>query len=256
MPKACKNAGIILFAVTCIATCQEGAPGPIALNDKEYFEAPGFAFLVFHNAYSPSRGGLQMMQNGEWLMASDDLLITGRDSSARLSARVMRRVVDRERKTATIIGEVPGLSLGYQLICRTDGDRMVVALKFDRPLDASKVRQASFRLLLYPSAYFMRSFQGDSITGMFPRQYSGQRTLLKSTRILRLAQEDPPHSLTFERHGGTLELGDERGSHPTGWFSVTAAIEPGSSDSGMELEIRPSVDPQWRRPPVIGISQV
>ena len=91
---------------------------------------------------------------------------------------------------------------------------------------------------------------------MFPRQYSGQRTLLKSTRILRLAQEDPPHSLTFERRGGTLELGDERGNHPTGWFSVTAAMEPGSNDTEMELEIRPSLDPQWRRPAVIGISQV
>jgi hypothetical protein len=254
--KLCKNAGIILFAVACIATSLEGAPGVIALNDKEYFEAPGFSFLVYHNAYSPTRGGLQMMQNGEWLMASDDLLITGRDSSARLSARVMRRVLDRERKTATIIGEVPGLSLSYQLICRADGERMFVSLKFDRPLDATKVRQASLRMLLYPPAYFMRSFQGDSTSGMFPRQYNGRRTLLKSTRVLRLAQEDPSHSLTFERQGGVLELGDERGSHPTGWFSVTAAMEPGAGDTGIELEIRPAIDPQWRRPPVIGISQV
>ncbi|HYW46507.1 MAG TPA: glycoside hydrolase family 9 protein [Bryobacteraceae bacterium] len=256
MSKVCKNAGVIVFAVTCIAKCLEAAPGAIALGEKEYFEAPGFAFLVYHNAGSLTRGGLQMMQNGEWLLASDDLQVTGRDSSTRLSARIVRRVVDRERKTATIIGEVSGLGLGYQLICRTDGDRMFVTVKFDRPLDASKIRQASFRMSLYPPAYFMKSFQGDSMTGMFPRQYSGRRTLLKSTRVLRLAQEDPSHTLMFERRDGVLELGDERGNHPTGWFSVTAAIEPGSSDTGMELEIRPSIDPQWRRPPVIGISQV
>jgi hypothetical protein len=237
-------------------TCLEGAPPAIVLNEHEYFEAPGFAFLVFHHAYSPSRGGFQMMQNGEWLLASDDVLITGRDASPRLSAHVLRRVVDRERKTATILGEVPGLNLGYQLICRADGDRMFLTVKFDRPLDASKVRQAAFRLLLYPPAYFMKSFQGDSTAGMFPRQYSGKRTLLKSTRILRLAQEDPSHSLTFERRGGVLELGDERGNHPTGWFSVTAAIEPGSGDTGLELEVRPTIDPRWRRAPVIGISQV
>jgi hypothetical protein len=60
------------------------APGTITLDEKEYFEAPGFAFLVFHNINSPSCGRLQMMQSGEWLMASDDVLITGRDSSARL----------------------------------------------------------------------------------------------------------------------------------------------------------------------------
>jgi hypothetical protein len=246
----------LLFAITCIAVCLEAAPGSITLNEKEYFEAPGFVFLVDHNVYGGPRGGLQMMQNGEWLMGSDDPLISGRDSSGRPSARVMRRVVDRDRKTATIIGEAPGLGVGYQLICRTDGERMFVSLKFDHPLDWIKVRQAAFRMLLYPPAYFMRSFQGDSMSGLFPRQYSGRRTLLKSSRILRLAQEDPAHSLTFERRGGTLELGDERGSHPTGWFSVTAAIEPGSSETGMEIEIRPSIDPQWRRPPVIGISQV
>ena len=144
--------------------------------------------------------------------------------------------------------------MGYKLICGTDGERMSVSLKFDRPLDPGKIRQASFRMLLYPPAYFMKSFQGDAMAGVFPRQYSGHRTLLAASRVLRLAQEDPPHSLTFERRDGTLELGDERGSHPTGWFSVTAAMEPG--DTGMELEIRPSIDPQWRRQPVIGISQV
>ena len=256
MRKAYRNGSMILLAATCIASCLQGASGTISLTEKEYFEGPGFVFLVYHNAGSLTRGGLQMMQNGEWLLASDDVLIAARDSAGRSSARVMRRVVDRERNTATIFGQAPGLNLGYQLICRTDGERMFVTLKFDRPLDWSKVRQVALRMSLYPPAYFMKSFQGDSTTGVFPRQYGGQRTLLKSTRILRLAQEDPSHSLTLERRGGTLELGDERGNHPTGWFSVTAAMEPGSNDTQMELEIRPSLDPQWRRPAVIGISQV
>jgi len=256
VPKLSRTASILSFAITCMAASPAGAPGAIALNDREYFEAPGFAFLIFHNTDPGTRGGLQMMQNGEWLMSSDNVQFVSRDSSARLSGRVLRRVVDRERKTATIIGDVPGLSLGYELICRTDGERMFVSLKFDRPLDPGKVRQASFRMLLYPPAYFMKSFQGDSMEGLFPRQYSGRRTLLPASRILRLAQEDPPHSLTFERSGGTLELADERGNHPTGWFSVTATMEPGAGDNGMNLEIRPSIDPQWRRQPVIGISQV
>src|SRR5215831_7283768 len=122
VPKLCKSSGIILLTVISTTTCLEGAPPAIVLNEQEYFEAPGFAFLVFHNAYSPSRGGFQMMQNGEWLMASDDVVITGLDSG-RMPARVTRRVVDRERKTATIIGEAAGLNVGYQMICRTDGDR-------------------------------------------------------------------------------------------------------------------------------------
>ena len=238
---------------------EQRTPAPpaarIALAEKEYFEAPGFVFLVYHNTDPSMRGGLQMMQAGEWLLASD-LLVTGRDSSSRASARVLRRVVDRERSTATIIGEASGLSLAYQLICRTDGERMFVNLKFGGPLDWSKLRQAALRMYLYPPAYFLKSFQGDATTGVFPRQYGGQRVLMSSTRTLRVAQEDRPHSIKWERRGGTLELGDERGGHPTGWFSVTAAIEPGSSETELELQITPSIDPSWRRPPVIGISQV
>jgi endoglucanase len=255
MFKHYKDATAVLLPLICFAACLQGATGRIVLTDKEYFEAPGFFFLMYHNNYSGMQGGLQMIQNGERLLDSGQLVIAGRDSG-RLSARVLRREVDRERSTATVIGEVAGLSLGYQLICRTDGERMFVKLKFDRPLDWSKVRQAAFRMFLYPPAYFMKSFQGDSITGVFPRQYSGQPVLLKSTPILRVAQEDPLRSITLERRGGVLQLGDERGSHPTGWFSVTAPVQPGSSETEVDIEIRPSVNPNWRRAPVIGISQV
>jgi hypothetical protein len=262
-----KNSAVALGSLVSAEGAEAAAPqgqgqgvtapqtGRIVLAEKEYFEGSGFVFLVYHNTDPGTRGGLQMMQNGEWLLASD-LLIGGRDSSSRTSARTLRRVVDRERSTATIVGEVSRLGLGYQLICRTDGGRMFVNLKFDRPPDWSQLRQAALRMYLYPPAYFLKSFQGDSATGVFPRQYGGQRVLLSSTRILRVAQEDPLYTITWERRGGTLELGDERGSHPTAWFSVTASIEPGSSDSELELEITPSIDPHWRRAPVIGVSQV
>ncbi|HWR49874.1 MAG TPA: glycoside hydrolase family 9 protein [Bryobacteraceae bacterium] len=197
-----------------------------------------------------------MAQNGERLLDSGQLVITGRDSSTRISARVLRRVVDREKSTVAVVGEVAGLNVGYQIICRTDGQRMFVKLKFDQPLDWSKVRQAAFRMFLYPPAYFLKSFQGDSISGVFPRQYPGQRSLLNASAILRVAQEDPLRTITLERRGGVLQLADERGGHPTAWFSVTAPIEPGSADTEVDIEIRPSINPNWRRPPVIGISQV
>src|SRR6266545_4170198 len=142
-------------------------PARITLNEKEYFEGPGFYFLVYHNNYSGMQGGLQMAQNGERLLDSGRLVISGLDSSGRLSARVLRRVVDRAKSTATIFGEVSGLNLRYQLICRTDGERMFIKVKFDSPLDWNKVRQAAFQIFIYPPAYFLKSVQGDSMTGIF-----------------------------------------------------------------------------------------
>jgi len=38
--------------------------------------------------------------------------------------------------------------------------------------------------------------------------------------------------------------------------SARIRLLAGGGDNGMDLEIRPSIDPQWRRQPVIGISQV
>ena len=37
---------------------------------------------------------------------------------------------------------------------------------------------------------------------------------------------------------------------PTAWFCVTAPFEQGSKATEFEVEIRPNIDPQWRRPPV------
>ena len=248
-------AGIMALLV-CLAALAQAARALIVLTPEEYFEGPGFLFLVYHNNYSGMQGGLQMFQNGERLLDSGQLLITAKDSSAGLSNRILKRTVDPERAAATVAGEVGGLNLGYQLQCRTDGQRMFVKLRFDAPLDWRVIRQAGLRMYLYPPAYFSKSFQGDSKAGVFPRQYGGEPLLMESVGVVRVAQEDPARTITFTRRGGRFQLRDERGSHPTAWFSVTALIEPGAADREIEVEIQPSIDAGWRRPPVIGVSQV
>ncbi len=256
--------GSVVSAEATNAVAPQGRPrnsqtaqsARIILNEKEYFEAPGFVCLVCHNDASGTRGGLQIMQRGE-LLTGSEIAISGGRGSGRVSARVLRRVVDREKAAATVFGELAGLNTGYQLICRSDGERIFVTLRFDQPLDWNKVRQAAFRFYLYPPAYFSKSFQGDAGSGVFPRQFNGQPFLMKSKGFLHVAPEDASCSFTFKRPGGVLELGDDRGSHPTGWLMVTAPLESGSSDTEINLEVTPSkIDPKWRRAPVIGVSQV
>lgn len=205
---------------------QPGGSGTIKLTEKEYFEGPGFVFLVFHN-HNSMQGGLQVIQKGERLLDSGSLLLTPKGGAARRgsSGSVLRRVVDRERSTATVFGELSGLNLGYQLICRTDGRRMFVTLKFDQALDWSRIQEAGFHMYLYPPAYFEKSFQGESITGAFPRRFTGEPVLARSRNILRIAEEDPMVSITFERPDGELQLEDGRRER-TSWFSVMAPIEP------------------------------
>jgi hypothetical protein len=73
-----------LLAWVGLALACAGAPAEITLNEKEYFEAPGFVFLVFHNNYmSGNQGGLQMVQNGERVLDSGDLYVASGSTSTR-----------------------------------------------------------------------------------------------------------------------------------------------------------------------------
>jgi endoglucanase len=229
----------------------------ITLNDQEYFAAPGFSFLLFHNNYQVGyQGGLQMIQHEERLLDSGDFFLAPKSEGERPEMRILERRIDRQNQTATIVGDVEGWKLGYQLICHSDGRQILVTLKLDHPLDWGRIRQAGFRIFIYPGTYYFKSYQGDSGSGVFPRQYSGQPVLLRSTKFLRVAEEDALRSFSLSCPRGSISLLDNRGNDTAGWFSAVAEIPPGSADTEVSLAITPNINTKWRRPPVLGVSQV
>jgi len=255
--KALRNCfGFLLISVSAAMAPLCFASDAIVLNEKEYFEGPGFSFLLFHNNYQVGhQGGLQMIQNDERILDSGDLRI-GMKSGGAPELSVTRRAVDRAASTATVYGEISGWGSGYQLICRSDGRKIFITLRLDKPLDWSKVAQAGFRIALYPETYYSASYQGDAESGVFPQQFTGKQMLFGPTQTLRVAQEDPLHHFVIARPGGSLVLVDPRTNSPDAWFMVIAPFTPGSNETELTVEITPSLRPEWRRPPVIGVSQV
>jgi hypothetical protein len=246
---------VLASAFTAVAPLC-AASDAIVLNDREYFEGPGFSFLLFHNNYQVGhQGGLQMIQNGERILDSGDLLLAMKAGESP-GLIPTKRVVDRANSTATIYGEIAGWNSGYQIVCRSDGRKIFVTLKLDKPLDWSKVARAGFRIELYPGIYSSSSYQGDSGGGVFPQQYTGRLALFGPTQTLRVAPENTLHSFMIARPGGSLMLVDSRADTPLGWFMVIAPFTPGSPDTEQTIEITPSLRPDWRRAPVIGVSQV
>ncbi|MBZ5593997.1 MAG: glycoside hydrolase family 9 protein [Acidobacteriia bacterium] len=242
----------LLALVALPAVCASDTK--ISLNEKEYFEAPGFSFLVFHNNYQVGhQGGLQMIQNGERLLDSGDLFLLPKAGQLGAELHILRRVADREKSTATVFGEIAG-GAGYRLFCHTDGAHILITLKLDQAVDWSRFDAAGFRMAVYPGAYFLKSFQGDSGAGIFPRQYTGEQ-LAPSTHRLLMAQEDPLRSVLVTRSDGDLVLMDERRGGPEDWFEIVAPLKPGSGDTEVNVAITPSIDAAWRRPAVIGISE-
>jgi endoglucanase len=245
--------GVVLIGLLCGSSW--GA-GPIRLNDQEYFEAPGFSFLVFHNNYLEGyQGGLQLIQNGERLLDSGELFLVERGGN-RVDLPAMRREVDRATSTATVIGELGHSGKGYRLVCSSDGARIRITARFDEPVDWTRYESAGFHLALYPAAYYSKSYVGETGHGVFSRQFSGQPILLSGTSSLRLAVEDSSRQLLIRRiDGGKLTLTDDRAQSFERWYSIEASIEPGLANPSVELEITPTLNASWRRPPVIGIPQ-
>ena len=242
---------VTLAALPCVA--QEGTK----LNEKEYFEGPGFSFLLFHNNYQVGfQGGLQMILHDERVLDSGDLFLVPKQGQERPALRVLRREVDRAQGTAAVFGEVEGSKLGYRLTVRNDGRSIAITLKLDRPIDWRLVEQAGFKICLYPGTYFSKSYQGETESGVFPQQFTGRTILMGPTKTLHIAQEDPLHSFSISRQDGPLTIVDPRQDGPETWFMFVAPFTPGGQGTELSVTVTPKLVPTWRRAPVIGISQV
>ncbi len=229
----------------------------IALNNQEYFAGPGFSFLLFHNNYQVGfQGGLQMILHDERVLDCGDLFLVPAKGHKAPELRVLRRDVDTARETATVFGEITEWKSTYQLISKTDGRSIFIKLKLDRPINWDAVAQAGFKISLYPDTYFAASYHSETTSGIFPRQFTGKSTLFGPAKTLRIAPEDPLHSFVISCQDGGLMIIDTRQDGPETWFMITAPFQPGSGRTEINLTITPKLVPEWRRTPVIGISQV
>jgi hypothetical protein len=244
-----KTAAVLLL-LTMAAQAQ------IKLNPKEYFEAPGFAFLAFHNNYMVGyQGGLQMILHGERVLDSGDFYIAPQSGPARRDQRVLRREADPAAGVATVFGENPQFNIGYRLVCRATGGGIRVTLQLDRPIDWGQVREAGLRFAIYPAAYYHKSYLADGAIGVFTRQYSGRAKLAENSRRIVVGADAPLAAFDVAARSAILSLRDERAGRASAWFTLFAPLTPGSIETEVSVDITPRLRPEWRRPPVIGISQ-
>ena len=66
-----------------------------------------------------------------------------------------------------------------------------MTLKAPPSIPWAQVREAGFRMYIYPGDYFGKSYQGDHGSGLFSRQYDGRRILMEGTSSLPAARTGP-----------------------------------------------------------------
>ena len=242
------------------------------LDHQGVFHAPGLTMLMFHNAYPEGKqGGIEIIQHGERILTCGDLRL----SSAPTQWDILPKIGDRisEAGSVSVSGRFPEAGLAYVIHVEPAGPALRVTVDLEGPLPASLVGRLGLNIEIFPGAYMGKAFWmeaeeegGASTQGVFPRQFNGPRLLnpegppaltpMAVGRRFVAAPEDPLRRFEVRSLTGSLSLYDGRGTAQNGWFVLREVIAPDATHPAVAWLIEPHSQPEWRRPPVICISQV
>jgi endoglucanase len=250
----------------CPSASPAKAPSPWILNDLEYFERPGVSVLVFHDYYPEGRqGGLEIIQHGERVASLGDVRLEPVPGQWGLLSSAGKRIVDRAANRAEVPLRFGKAGLAYRVSVEPDGEALLVTVDLDQPLPPQFAGRAGFNLEIFPPAYFGKSYHLGGTDGVFPRQPNGptegnasaiSAKPLAEGPVFTAAAEDPLRRLTIESLTGPIRFFDGRNTDTHGWFLLRSLIQAGASHGAIRWRITPNAVESWRRPPVIGLSQV
>jgi len=230
----------------------------IELKPEGYFETPGCAFLVYHNDYLVGkRGGLQMFLHGKRVLDAGEVVCrtTGGNLLDFNVKDIGKRIVDKEKGLSIIPGKIKPAELGYKLICSTDGHSILITVELDQPVDWNRISQLMLKIEIYPQEYQYKTYHGGGVTGFFPERYMGKAVLIPEAKKISVAPEDDLRALIITSENATLRLIDGRRLEDHGGFRVDAILSPSSAKKQFSMKITPRFNPDWRREPIIQISQ-
>jgi len=170
--------------------------------------------------------------------------------------KVGERIVDTERGLSIIPGKIRPFKLGYRLICSTDGESIILTVKLKKPVDWKNISNIMLKIEIYPKEYAYKTYRGGDIAGYFHERYMGKMMLIPSASEISVAPEDDLRAFTVTSEDSGLSLIDGRSRENFSGFIVIANLPPNSSKQQFSMKITPRVNPDWRREPVIQVSQV
>ncbi len=235
------------------------------LHKLEYLEAPAASLLPFHNPYPEGKqGGLELVHHGERVATAGEIRPDPRATRPEGHPKPGERVLDAERVEILTPLYDSTLRTAYSVRLRAEGRavRLTVECQNSIPADI----ESGFCMDLYPPAFWGKTYRAGSTSGVFPREpYCAvdadecgrvRAGIMAAGARLVVAPEDPLRHLSIESLRGRLQLFDGRKGDDEAWFTLCSPIEPGASGTVVEWLITPHQDPEWRRPPVIALSQV
>ncbi len=250
----------ILTIALVMCLCSSLCFAEIVIAREGYFETPGFTFLVYHNDYLVGkRGGLQMFLHGKRVVDAGEVVCsTGLGSLLDYSAKdIGERTVEMQNRSSTIRGKFLPIDIDYSLICRTDGRSMILTVELEKPVDWAKIANFMLKFEIYPNEYKYKTYRGGDTFGHFAERFMGKEMLIPKAEKIQIAFEDDLRAFTIEAEENcVLSLIDSRGLANHAGYTVFVTLTHGSPSNRFTAKITPRIDPNWRRSPIIQVSQL
>ena len=284
-----KNTFRYILALGLILSWMGAQAQEYKLNDLEYFEQTGANVLVYSNQYNgifcdEKTAGIEIIQRGERISTGGGVRLMNTPEQWDIYAELTDRVVNKEDNSITVSFLYKDYDFAYKIkVSSADkGVNMVVIL--DKPVPAELVGKAGLNLEFFPAPYFGKTFMMDGKSDILPRhpastvdarpveekvtQIFGLSTFndrglgeflvahpIATGKTLVLAPEDEDLRVTFTSDS-EINLYDGRNLSQNGTFVVRTLLPGGKTGKVAEWNVIPSSDPEWRRDPNIGISQI
>ncbi len=258
--------------------------------DDDYLSTQGFDVMLYDNTFHPvfvdeKNAAMQMILHGERIATDGDVRLMPTPEQWDLVAKLKGRHADKEHGVLSADLSFPTYEFDYRLEVAAEPGGIRVSVNLAKPLPAKLAGRAGFNLEFLPSIYMDKSYAVDGRNfGVFPRspqeqmhhvprspddprklpyqeQWDQEKGYMQPLPIVSgnsilLAPEDRLHSVGITSETGPISLFDGRNRAQNGWFVLRTLIPAGKTEGAVVWHIRPSVIPNWTRPPVIAHSQV
>ena len=255
---------ILIFMIGCT---QKTSKQKWSINDQEYLEKPGLTVLAFHDFYPGGKqGGVEIIQHGERIATNGFIRMQQVKGNRFTDPERATREIDKKNNVITAKVNYDDFDFKYSVRIWPEGNNIRLAVDLDKQIPAEWKNKLSFEMEFFPPLYIGKSFQLGESFGIIPRQLNGSKSKdeegnfkpvpMGQGKILTLAGEDPLRKVVIEDMKGELVMVDNRNTSYSGWILVKSAIPSGVTNNAIEWTITPNIVPDWKREPMIAISQI
>src|SRR5271157_1049460 len=260
------------------------------VTDSGYLNTQGFSVMLYDSTFHPifvdeKNAAMQLILHGERIATNGDVRLMPTPEQWDLVAQLKGHQADKEHNRLTAQLSFPSYHMDYRLEVAAEPGGVRVSVNLDKPLPEKLAGRAGFNLEFLPSVYVGKTYAVDGgAFGVFPRspQDPMQKVLpsaddpkklpyqqewdeakgytqplpLITGKSITFAPEDPLRRISITSETAPLALYDGRNRAQNGWFVLRTLIPSGKTEGAVVWHIRPSVIPNWTRPPMVAHSQV